>query len=60
MQLRDGAATWPAIAFRQAGAELEGEVDVVVRLQNGWIDNRLELEVLDVAPASAGRPLELP
>ncbi len=59
MQLRDGAATWPAIAFRQAGAELEGEVDVVVRLQNGWMDNRLELEVLDVAPASISRPLEL-
>ena len=60
MQLKDGAATWPAIAFRQADAELDGEVDVVVRLQNGWMDDRLELEVLDVAPASAGRPLETP
>ena len=58
MQLRDGAATWPAIAFRKAGLDLDERVDVVVQLQHGWLGDALELEVLDVAPSAEGRPLE--
>lgn len=58
MQLKDGAATWPAIGFRKAGVDLDDMVDVVVRLQNGWNSDALELEVIDIAPAAEGRPLE--
>lgn len=56
--LKDGLATWPGIAFRQAETELAGEMDVVYSLQSDWRGQGVELEVLDVAPSSAGRPLE--
>jgi single-stranded-DNA-specific exonuclease len=58
MQLKDGAATWPAIGFRKAGVDLDERVDVIVQLQHGWLGDALELEVLDIAPSAEGRPLE--
>jgi single-stranded-DNA-specific exonuclease len=58
LTLKDGPATWPAIAFRQAESELSGEVDIVYSLKRDWRDERVELEVLDVAPAEHGRRLE--
>jgi single-stranded-DNA-specific exonuclease len=59
LMLKDGMATWPAIAFRQADAELAGEVDIVYSLKRDWKDERVELEVLDVAPAAQHRALEV-
>jgi len=56
--LRDGAVTWRGIAFRQAGAELDGRVDVVYSLQRDFRGDGVELEVLDIAPAYERRPLE--
>lgn len=53
----DGAAAWPAIAFRQANGRIADEVDVVYTLRNGR-EGLVELEVLDFAPAAERRPLE--
>lgn len=57
--LRDGAVTWPAIAFRQGDAELANEVDIVYSLKRDWKDERVELELLDIAPSADQRPLEI-
>ncbi len=56
--VKDGPVTWRGIAFRQAAAELDGKVDIVFSLQRDWRGDGVELEVLDIAPASEGRPLE--
>ncbi len=57
--VKDGLATWPAIAFRQAEAELADEVDIVYSLSREWRSERVELEILDIAPSSHARALEL-
>ncbi len=57
--LRDGPAAWQAIAFNQAEAELADRVDIVYSLQAGWRRDTVELEVLDIAPSAAERPLEI-
>ncbi len=57
--LRDGSATWNAIAFRQADTELADEMDVVYSLKQDWRGERVELEVLDMAPSAEGRFLEV-
>ncbi len=57
VRLRDGAATWPGIIFRRGDFECEGPVDVVYSLSKEWHSERLELEILDIAPAAEGRPL---
>ena len=59
LRVKDGFATWPAIAFRQASAELAGEMDIVYSLKREWRTDRVELEILDFAPAAEGRPLEI-
>ncbi|MBI5947849.1 MAG: single-stranded-DNA-specific exonuclease RecJ [Chloroflexi bacterium] len=56
--VKDGMATWPAIAFRQAEAELADEVDIVYSLSREWRSERVELEILDIAPSSHARGLE--
>lgn len=58
LTVKDGPVTWRGIAFRQAEAELDGQVDVVFSLQRDWRGDGVELEVLDIAPAFEGRPLE--
>ncbi len=58
LRLRDGAATWEAIAFRQGQAELADEVDIVYTLAADAERDRVELRVLDIAPAAERRPLE--
>jgi len=50
--------TWRGIAFRQADAELDREVDIVYSLQRDWRGDGVEIEVLDIAPTAEGRPLE--
>lgn len=57
--LRDGPAAWNAIAFNQADAQLADRVDIVYSLKPGWRGDTVELEVLDIAPSDAARPLEL-
>ena len=57
--VKDGLATWPAIAFRQAEAELADEVDIVYSLSREWRSERVELEILDIAPTAEGRGLEV-
>jgi hypothetical protein len=55
LKLRDGAVTWPAIAFRQTGDGIvEGErADVVYTFSQDRIGNgALELRVLDVRPSA--------
>ena len=59
LMLKDGLATWPAIAFRQADAELAGEIDIVYSLKRDWKDERVELEVLDLAPSGEHRALDI-
>lgn len=59
LTLRDGLGTWPAIAFRQAEADLSGDVDVVYSLQRDWRGESVELEVLDIAPSAERRVLEM-
>lgn len=54
----DGPVTWRGIAFRQAEAELDGQVDIVFSLQRDWRGDGVELEILDIAPAYEARPLE--
>lgn len=56
--VKDGPVTWRGIAFRQAEAELDGEVDIVFSLQRDWRGDGVELEILDIAPAYEARPLE--
>lgn len=56
--VKDGPVTWRGIAFRQAEAELDGEVDIVFSLQRDWRGDGVELEVLDIAPAFESRTLE--
>jgi len=56
--VKDGPVTWRGIAFRQAEAELDGEVDIVFSLQRDWRGDGVELEILDIAPAYETRPLE--
>jgi single-stranded-DNA-specific exonuclease len=56
--VKDGIATWPAIAFRQADADLDERVDIVYSLSREWRSERVELEILDIAPASEGRAIE--
>ncbi len=58
LAVRDGQVTWRGIAFRQAGAELDNEVDIVYSLQHDLSGTGVELEVLDLAPTAAARPLE--
>lgn len=58
LMVRDGAVTWRGIAFRQAEAELDREVDIVYSLQRDWRGDGVEIEVLDIAPSGEGRPLE--
>jgi len=57
--VKDGLATWPAIAFRQAEAELADEVDIVYSLSREWRSERIELEILDIAPTAERRGLEI-
>jgi single-stranded-DNA-specific exonuclease len=52
------AATWPAIAFRMADYDLANEVDIVYSLKRDWKSERVELEVLDIAPSAEGHALE--
>lgn len=56
--VKDGPITWRGIAFRQAEAELDGQVDIVFSLQRDWRGDGVELEILDIAPSFEGRPLE--
>ena len=58
LMVKDGPITWRGIAFRQAEAELDGQVDIVFSLQRDWRGDGVELEVLDIAPAFEQRPLE--
>ncbi len=60
LNLRDGLGVWPAIAFRQAESVLADEVDVVYSLKRDWKGERVELEVLDIAPSAEQRALETP
>ncbi len=56
--LKDGIATWPGIAFGKADLELADTVDVVYSLQRDWTGQRVELEVIDLAPSFEERALE--
>ncbi|MGE3077007.1 MAG: single-stranded-DNA-specific exonuclease RecJ [Dehalococcoidia bacterium] len=58
LTVKDGPITWRGIAFRQAEAELDGQVDIVFSLQRDFRGDGVELEVLDIAPAFESRPLE--
>ena len=56
LKLRDGAVSWPAIAFRQEGAGIEKEmlVDIVYALSADRLSNQgLQLRVLDLRPSGA-------
>lgn len=57
MTFRSGAVRWDAIAWRTLGEGLEGEVDIVYSIQQGW-RGTLELEIHDIAPTAERRPLE--
>lgn len=59
LRVKDGLATWPAVAFRQAEAELADEMDIVFSLQREWKSDRVELEIIDMAPSATGHPLEV-
>lgn len=58
LTVRDGTTTWPGIAFRQADSPLADRVDVVFSLSRDRGSERIELEVLDIAPSAGRRPLE--
>jgi len=58
LTVKDGPITWRGIAFRQAEAVLDGQVDIVFSLQRDFRGDGVELEVLDIAPAHESRPLE--
>lgn len=57
LRLKEGPVVWPGIAFRRGDFVASGLVDVVYSLSREWRGERLELEVLDIAPASENRPL---
>ena len=57
LKVREGASTWPGIAFRMGEAELAGELDIVYSLSREWKGDRMELEVLDFAPSAERRGL---
>ena len=57
LKVREGASTWPGIAFRMGEAELADELDIVYSLSREWRGQRMELEVLDFAPSAERRPL---
>ena len=59
VKVRDGAATWPGIAFRRGDMELDGDLDIIYSLNREWRGERMELEILDLAPSAERRPLEL-
>jgi single-stranded-DNA-specific exonuclease len=59
LTLRDGPVSWPAIAFRQGDAEIADEVDIVYSLKRDWKDERVELEVFDIAPSDSRHPVEV-
>lgn len=59
LTLKDGPITWPGIAFSKADLELAETVDVVYSLQSDWTGQRVELEIIDIAPSYEGRPLEM-
>jgi len=55
LRLRDGAATWPAIAF-DLGAFAAGRgdrIDIVYALDLGRSDGQLEIRIEDMRPAAA-------
>ncbi|MDE2669976.1 MAG: single-stranded-DNA-specific exonuclease RecJ [Chloroflexota bacterium] len=58
LKVREGASTWPGIAFRMGEAELADEIDIVYSLSREWRGDRMELEVLDFAPSAEARPLD--
>ncbi|MFN8506447.1 MAG: single-stranded-DNA-specific exonuclease RecJ [Dehalococcoidia bacterium] len=58
LTVKDGPLTWPAIAFRQAGADTSGDIDIVYSLTREWGREGVELEILDMAPSGERRPLE--
>ena len=59
MTVKDGLASWPAIAFRQAETETANEIDIIYSLKRDWKDERVELEILDFAPSAEHHYLEM-
>ena len=59
LKVREGASTWPGIAFRMGEMELADELDIVYSLSREWKGDRMELEVLDFAPSAQRRGLAL-
>ncbi len=59
LKVRDGASTWPGIAFRRGAEELADELDIVYSLKHEWRGERMEIEVLDFAPSAERRRLAL-
>ncbi len=59
VKLKQGAITWPGIAFRRGDLELSGQVDIVYSLNREWKSDRVELELLDIAPSGEAHPLEM-
>lgn len=57
LTVKDGPLTFPAIAFRQAGCDLADRMDIVYSLSREFGGERVELEILDLAPAGT-RPVE--
>ncbi len=59
LKVRDGASTWPGIAFRKGDLEPADELDIVYSLSREWRGERMELEVLDFAPSAERRGLDV-
>ena len=59
LKVRDGASTWPGIAFRKGDLEPAAELDIVYSLSREWRGERMELEVLDFAPSAERRGLDV-
>jgi single-stranded-DNA-specific exonuclease len=57
--LRANGAVWPAVGFGMIGADLAERVDIVYRLRREYRGDRVELELVDLAPAGA-RSVEVP
>tara|TARA_Y100000590_G_scaffold243361_1_gene273598 strand:+ start:482 stop:1120 length:639 start_codon:yes stop_codon:yes gene_type:complete len=57
LKVREGASTWPGIAFRMGDMEPAQEIDIVYSISREWRGERMELEILDFAPSSERRPL---
>jgi hypothetical protein len=53
LTLRANGAVWPAVGFNMIGADLAQRVDIVYRLRREYRGERVELELVDVAPAGA-------